>query len=169
MKRTLVFLAALAGCSAAPPQSDWERAYLASAWQEEEVAPPAYPSHDKLIELKVPEAAGFRFFVDSGTLSVGEDGVVRYVALARSPSGAENVSFEGLRCATREYRIYAVGHPDRHWSGRSSAWQSVGTATARWRTLLQREYFCRNKEPIRDTAEGVRALRKGTPWYRDAD
>ena len=33
---------------------------------------------------------------------------MRYVLVARSPAGVENVSFEGMRCVTNEYRIYAA-------------------------------------------------------------
>lgn len=143
---------------------------MAETWQEEKIALPPYPSPGGLVELSVPEAAGFRFYVDGKTLSVGNDDVVRYVLVARSAEGAENVSFEGLRCATREYRIYAVGHPDRKWSGHAGAWQPIRAGdTSPWRTVLQRDYFCRGKQPVRDAAEGLRSLRKGTPWYRDAD
>lgn len=169
-RSALALLLALVACGPRPvEQSDWERAHL-KGWQEEAVAPPAYPSAKSLVELAVPEARGFRFFVDGQTLAVGDDGVVRYVLVARSPDGAQNITFEGLRCATREYRIYAVGHRDQGWSGRATAWQPVGAGgAARWRTLLQRDYFCRNNQPIRDVAEGLRALRKGAAWYRDAD
>ena len=111
----VLFLIGLAACSGQRPveQSDWERAHLAETWQEEETPPPAYPAPADLIEFKVVEAGGFRFFVDGSTLAVGKDGIVRYVLVARSPEGADNVTFEGLRCATRESRIYAVGHADR--------------------------------------------------------
>lgn len=39
---------------------------------------------------------------------MGSDGIVRYVLVARSSAGTESVSFEGMRCATREVRIYAA-------------------------------------------------------------
>jgi hypothetical protein len=158
-------LMALAACGGPRPveQSDWERAHLAETWQEDEAPPPAYPVPADLIEFAVVDAGAFRFFVDGSTLAVGEDGVVRYVLVARSPEGVDNVTFEGLRCATRESRIYAVGHADRTWAGRPGPWRPVAavSAAAPWRLALQRDYFCRGKQPIPDREAGVRALRQG--------
>lgn len=172
MKRLppLALLLAVAACGPRPiEQSDWERAHLAETWQEEETALPPYPSARDLVEFAVPGTGGFHFFVDGQTLRVGDDGVVRYALVARSTGGADNVSYEGVRCATHEYRIYAVGHPDGRWSGRPGPWQPVGAASgaARWRTVLERDYFCRGKQPIRDREEGLRLLRQGG-WNPDS-
>jgi hypothetical protein len=161
-------LLGLAACG--PPaveQSDWEQKHLAQAWAEEEVQPPSYPANADLAEFDVPGTPGFRFFIDRSSLAVGSDDVVRYVAVARSGEGAENVSFEGLRCATHEYRIYAVGHPEHRWSGRPGAWQPVAAGAARWRAVLERDYFCRGKQPIRNREEGLRLLRQGG-WNPDS-
>ena len=40
MRRALLLLAGLAGCSGAPLQSDWERAHLAEITPEDTVSPP---------------------------------------------------------------------------------------------------------------------------------
>ena len=127
---------------------------------------PPYPARGHLIEFAVSGSDGFRFFIDGASLSAGNDGVVRYVLVARSPQGAENVSFEGIRCNSAEYRIYAVGRAgDRDegsWSGRPGDWRPIaGAAVSRWHTALQREYFCPQNEPIRTAAEGVQALQRG--------
>ena len=151
---------ALAGCSAGV-QSDWEKRQNLDEQKAaaERVAPPAYPNDASLVEFVVPEAGGFRFFVDRATLGpTGKDGVVRYVLVARSPDGASNVSYEGIRCSTGQYRIFAVGGPGRSWGGRASEWRALG---ARWHRALYREYFCPQSEPIRSAAEGVQALEAG--------
>jgi hypothetical protein len=155
-------LLALAGCSAPGVQSDWERANRKAEPVEEQPTPPAYPTAANLLEFGVLEAGGFRFFVDSATLGVGKDGVVRYALVARSRDGVQNVTYEGLRCATAEYRVYAYGRADGSWSASRSGWRPLeGSSAQRWRTTLYREYFCPQKEPIRDAAEGVRALEQG--------
>lgn len=164
MRRGLVLLLALAGCSSAPLQSDWERAHPEEGWREEQPAPPPYPRAGELLEFSVPEARSFRFFVDASTLSVDRDGVVRYVLVARAADGAQNVSYEGLRCATGEYRIYAIGRPDeRSWSPAPGQWQPVASAP---RAVLQHEYFCR--QTLRDRDEAVRRLRDGR-WRSGRD
>ena len=162
--RPLVALLLLAACAApAEEQSDWERRHLAPAWQEQQTALPPYPAAASLLEFMVPESGGFRFFVDARSLAVGADGVVRYVLVARSPSNVENVSFEGLRCATGEFRIYATGHADGRWApARPGGWQPVSaTRGGAWRQVLQKDYFCDNGRPISDRDEGLRALRQG--------
>ncbi len=168
MKR-LVALLLLAACAPLPEeQSDWEREHLAPAWQEQKVALPPYPASASLVEFATRESSDFRFFIDSRSLAVGGDGVVRYVLVARSPSGVDNVSFEGLRCASGEFRIYAVGHRDRTWTERGGRWQSIWAASAGpWRRELHKEYFCRGGQPIRDRDEGLRMLRQGG-WNRDS-
>jgi hypothetical protein len=161
LRRGLVLAALLAGCAPGPGlESDWERAHRQEGWEEERVALPAYPRAADLVEFAVPDVGQFRFFIDAASLSLGEDGVVRYALVARSPGGAENASFEGLRCETGEYRVYAVGHAeDRSWARSKGNWQAILASGARWRSALQRQYFCR--QPVRDREEGLRRLREG--------
>jgi hypothetical protein len=162
--RFLVLLLLLAGCSTPTQMSDWERENaLKQAPREENVVPPPYPAAGRaqLIEFPLADAGGFRFFVDGSTLSVDpKEGVVRYVLVAQSPSGVQNVSYEALRCPAAEYRVYATGQSDRTWISARTAWQPMRNAR-RWQAALYREYFCPQKIAIRDAAEGVRALQAG--------
>jgi hypothetical protein len=154
----------LAACGASGPRSDWERVNeekLPAAAQEREVVPRPPSQRGELIEFFVAATSEFRFFVDAASLSVGSDGIVRYVLVARSSAGAENVSFEGMRCATREVRIYALGR-DGAWVGRETDWRAIQPRSVqRWHNELYREYFCPQREPIASAAEGVQALRTG--------
>lgn len=161
--RSLLLVLALVGCSAPGGfRSDWERDNLKAQAAEEQVDPPAYPAPGRLLEFGVLDAGGFHFFVDGATLSVGKDGIVRYVLVARSPDGVQNVSFEGLRCASAEQRVYALGRPDGSWAAARAGWRSLDAPSAQRRHLtLYREYFCPQNEPIRTAAEGVRALEQG--------
>jgi hypothetical protein len=160
--RSLVLVLALAGCSSGGLQSDWERQTQKAPAADEQIDPPPYPKGARLLEFGVLDAGGFHFFVDGATLSVGKDGVVRYVLVARSPEGAQNVSYEGIRCASAEHRTYAFGRPDGSWSASRAGWRPLDAPSAQRRhTTLYREYFCPQNEPIRDAAEGVRALEQG--------
>ena len=152
----------LAGCSSTQLQSDWERQNIRQQeWKEDLSVPPAYPRKDALLEFFVSARSDFRFFVDGASINPDQDGVVRYVLVARSPAGVENVSYEGIRCATSEYRRYAVGRADASWGSQPGAWRPIeGGGLQPWHRVLQREYFCPLGVPIRDAAEGVRALRE---------
>lgn len=143
-------------------ESDWEARQAERNWREGDYALPAFPVQKNLIEFPVSAASSFRFFVDATSLSVGKDRVVRYTLVARSGAGAENISFEGIRCATAMYRIYATGHADGTWSSRPTDWRTIDPkGVARWHLALRREFFCPKDMTIHDAAEGVDALRNG--------
>jgi CNP1-like family protein len=159
--RILIALLVVAGCGTRPvEQSDWERDNRKGAPAEAQVELPAYPVPGRLVEFEKSQAADFHYFIDPQTLSVDKDGVVRYVLVARSSSGVQNVSYEGLRCESAEYRFYAFGRADGTWSRARSEWRSLQQAQPLQR-ILYADYFCPQKVAILNAGEGVRALRDG--------
>src|SRR5664279_1821381 len=106
--------------------ADFEEDYESKQWQEVEVQLPAAPRQESLLPFYVSAATENRFYIDGATLSVGNDGVVRYVLLVLTPQGARNVTYEGMRCETRERRIYASGRQDGSWSkARKNEWVRI--------------------------------------------
>jgi hypothetical protein len=159
----------LAGCDRGAP-SDWERKNTPSLERQEEEAPPpppAFPQRATLLQFEVRGQRDFRNYIDGATLSVDPKGVIRYVFVASSPSGAENVTYEALRCKTNEYRVYALGRPDRTWSDRPGNWQPIAESRQGHHRTLQKEFFCPQSHPIRSADEGRRALQAGAhPWFK---
>ncbi|MDR1648230.1 MAG: CNP1-like family protein [Zoogloeaceae bacterium] len=139
-------------------------------WKENEVTLPPAPQNDNLISLYVSPTAQNRFFVDLASLSVGSDGIVRYTLVIISPSGVRNTSYEGMRCQTSEWRIYASGRPDGAWSQtRGKRWFPVREERAnRHHAELYREFFCPGGI-LNDKLEDIRrALKKeGKPFRTD--
>jgi hypothetical protein len=123
----------------------------------------AAPAEVGLQSFYVSMATDNKFFIDLTTLSVGGDGVVRYVLVIVSASGARNVTFEGMRCETRETRIYASGRRDGTWSkSRNSEWSKIKDVYAnRHHAALFLEYFCPVGVIVRDVVEAKEALRRG--------
>jgi hypothetical protein len=71
-------------------------------WKESAVEIPRWPEQDDLLEVSMGRAGfPFRVYTDPESLTIGDDGVVRYVLVIVSSSGAWNASFEAS-CATRE-------------------------------------------------------------------
>lgn len=157
----LFFIANLAAAQADSQKSDWEREQEAREFKEADLALPALPKKEALIDFFVSGASSFRFFIDPASLSVGPDYVVRYTLVARSASGYENISYQGIRCGAGSYKIFAFGN-DGRWQRSNSEWQEiVPKSVQRWHNALRRQYFCPLGAPIETAAEGVDALRRG--------
>ena len=173
MKTALALVAALclAACgSSSHTQSDWERQNEATLAKEKQESaplppPPAFPRRENLIEFEVAGVpSSFRYFIDGASLQVGKEKerIINYVLVARSSAGVENVTFEGLRCATTEYRVYALGQANGTWGGRPSDWRVITSARVRpLQATLLRDYFCPQGTPVRSVDEGLQALRQG--------
>lgn len=131
-------------------------------WQEGEVAMPPAPEAARLRAFDVGSPSPNSFLVDEGSVSVGADGVVRYTVIVRTPGGAENVTFEGIRCATGERRIYASGRKDGSWTPmKNSAWQPIGDNTYnRPRAALAYDYFCDGPASPRDREHALQLLQQ---------
>lgn len=118
----------LAGQAAAEEWGHFEYDFDADykPWQEVESRLPAPPGPESLHEFDVGGGRGHRFFLDTKSISAGADGVVRYTVVIRTAGGAENVSFEGMRCETGERKIYAFGHAGGEWSRNKRArWDNI--------------------------------------------
>lgn len=131
-------------------------------WVELSAQLPPYPKAENLVEFNVSSATRNRHLIDTASISVGEDKVVRYTVVIEAAGGARNVSFEGLRCATGERRLYAYGQPDGTWSkARNAQWEGI-----RFRSLLSyhkalyEDHFCPDAINVRSPGEAVRNLRR---------
>jgi len=163
LRRPLLVLA-LAGC-AAGDKSEWERQHEAqlpvAATAVAAVTPPAFPRERDLVEFYVAATNDFRFFVDAASVGVVDKGEVRYTLVARSSAGAQNITYEGMRCNSGEVRLYAVGR-DGAWAGRAGEWRAIQPRSVqRWHNALFREYFCPQREAVASAHEAVTALRRG--------
>ena len=162
MKTRALFLTMLAACLPLGAMADFEEDYEAKNWKEIEVQLPPAPKQENLIPFYVSAATDNRFFVDSASVSVGIDGVVRYTLLILTSGGARNISFEGIRCKAREKRVYAFGRSDGSWSkSRSNQWDTVRQLDVnRHHAALFLDYFCPGGVIVRDAQEALRLMRE---------
>ena len=146
-----------------PLLADFDEDYDSKRWQEVEIQLPAPPRQDRLLPFYVSAVAENRFYVDASSLSVGSDGVVRYVLVILTPQGGRNVSYEGMRCETRERRIYASGRADGSWSkSRNNDWVRIADQLVnRHHAALYLEYFCPIGIAVRSPEEARDALLRG--------
>ena len=102
LKYTLGFFLAL-GAGAAWCQTPAEP----PQWTEDKTPPPPTFSVDKLIPIEMPPYVTLQVGVDPETVSVGADGVVRYVVVMRNASVSVNAAYEGIQCPDAEVKTYA--------------------------------------------------------------
>lgn len=141
---TFAVLATLATHTFAQSKFDEDFDDKDKPWEEIVIQLPAGPKAENLLPFSVSATATQQFAVDTASLTVGADGVVRYTLVATSESGAKNVSYEGIRCQTYERKLYAFGRPDGSWSrSRRDAWERINANEAnRYHAALLKDYFC---------------------------
>ncbi len=144
--RNYLLLAAFIPLHAFAQWAGWDYDYdqEKKTWAEIQAQIPPYPKLENLRKFEMDAAVAHSYFVDAASVSVGEDGVIRYTLMVRTSGGATNVSFEGIRCDVREQKSYAFGRPDGTWSrARDPKWQFIRpSAVSGHHYLLHREYFC---------------------------
>lgn len=134
-------------------------------WSELQTQIPAYPKPENLLKFDAGAATPHGYFVDSASVSVGDDGVVRYTLMIKSGGGATNVSFEGIRCESRELKVYAFGQPNREWSrARDPAWRRIEFRDINNHHLtLHREHFCPSRKWAAPVKQILQTLQYGVP------
>ena len=131
-------------------------------WKESDVPPPPAYDMSKLLTFEVTRSSPLVYGVDPASFSISKtDGIVRYVVVATSPSGAKNVIYEGLRCSTGEVKTYARARPDGSWApATNSEWKSVyDISLPRHSLRFARAGACDAAAPVSSITELVKKLK----------
>ena len=133
------------------------------SWVENKVdSLPALPQSGNVVPFDVSANTPLTFSVDAKSLSVGSDGVVRYTVLIDSPTGAHNIFYEGIRCDTYEWRLYAADDGNGEGWDRSVAnpWRRIEQSDLNaYHAALYTDYMCENRLPGGTAAEIVQRIR----------
>ncbi len=169
-RAVLTLVAGIAGLACVAPGA-WSQTTEQDerpAWVESETPLPTVLRTTDLIPVTIP-GSSLRFGIDPQSVSVGEDGVIRYVVVATSASGAVNAMQEGVRCLTREVKTYARHSASGGWrAAEGAAWtnMSTGTAATRHSAIIARSGLCGFDSETglqRDAAKVLRDLRSPVP------
>ena len=131
-------------------------------WKESDAPPPPAFDVDKLVSVDVSPNSSLVYGVDPASISITQsDGLVRYVMVATSASGVRNVMYEGIRCATGEFKTYARYSTDRKWTPVSTPeWRSMyGNAPFKHPLRLAKAGACDNAAPATSVKEMVNRLK----------
>ena len=107
---------------------------------------PAFPKEENLLPFEVSPPQTQEFFIDSNSLTVGED-EIRYTMVSKSRAGAVNITYEGMKCATFEIKRYAYGSKDGKWTvSKHAVWRDIQFYSSnRPHGALAQDYFCEEK------------------------
>jgi len=162
-RNSSAFLLALV-CAGAFAQSNFEEDFdnQEKAWKEIAVQMPAAPLDDNLVKFDVGPTSTQAYSIDAKSLSIGSDGVVRYTLVAKSPGGARNVSYEGIRCQSKEKKLYAFGHADGSWGrARRDGWEPIfGNQVNQQQATLASDFFCRDGAIAGKASDILERMRK---------
>ena len=141
----------------------------AEPWHEDSLNLPDYPAENRLV--RIPALSGnfpYDVLVDTGSLGRGNDGVVRYTVVVRSHAGAENISYEGLRCGERTFRRFAYGYGGKWQLAGAGNWRHVEQGGMNhYRYVLYREYLCDPTDPFMKTSEMIQRMRSSQRMVLD--
>lgn len=140
-------------------------------WQEVAVQLPAPPASENLLPFYVSPTATHQFSIDAKSLTVGNDGVIRYSLVTTSSFGVKNVIYEGIRCASFEHKSYAFGRPDGSWSrSRNDSWERIQQHAANGHhAALAMDYFCQNLSVAGNANDMLKRIKSKQSLYRPHD
>lgn len=150
---------------------DYELDQEKKPWSELQVQLPSYPKPENLLKFELDGRSANSYYIDAVSISVGDDGVVRYTLFIKAGGGAVNVSFEGLRCESRQVRTYALGHQGGQWArARNTDWRDIQPRDINgYHHVLLRDYYCLasviSKPSPRPVTEIVNTLKRGPPRF----
>ena len=119
-------------------------------WLELETRVDAPPREEDLKELPMDSLPpNLKLYADFTNLVVDKrDLVTRTWFVVRSSQGAYNGTYEGIRCATKEYKIYAFANPTRNKALRVAkfpSWREIKANS--YRAELAVDYLCADTLP----------------------
>jgi hypothetical protein len=143
---------------------------LVKKWQEQAAEIPPLPDDDSLSPMPVDQLPpGMRAYIHLPSLVVGDDLVVRYWLVIKGDGGGYNATFEGTRCASGEYKVYAYGYPRRDppiVGAGDAPWQDTGFPN--YRAEITEDFLCTGTTP-KSPRQVANVLRHGTEQNHSFD
>jgi len=123
--------------------------------------PPAFDA-DRALPISMPMYSALDFMLDPNTITIGTDGVVRYVVIARSKrgTGAVNAFYEGMRCSAASIKTYATHSGDSWNAVTHPEWRAFREMRSSYGVELAKQAICRGDAPRESVEDMVRALKR---------
>ena len=143
----------LTACAGTTPDA-YEDPFAPKIFKEDTVVPlpTKPPTTANLIPFHVSQHSVFKFAIDPDSIRLDPDGVTRYVLVITSPSGGQQVNFEGIRCETFQFALYATLNTNSIWqANQRKTWTDIKNNEAnRYHGALAQGAFCNNKSQVKN-------------------
>ena len=117
------------------------------------------PNLGTLISFYVSESTIFKFAVDTESISIGKDGVTRYIVVITNPSGEKQSQYEGIRCDSFQWRLYGTLENNAWRENPLSTWRAIQTNVPnRYQAALAQGAFCNFNSQEKSMATIQKAL-----------
>jgi hypothetical protein len=143
-------------------------------WKESEAPAPAALNLKGLVPFEVLRTSHLSWALDASAVKVVGDGLVRYVAVARSSSGTLNALYEVINCSNGEVKTYArIVSKEAEAVGKAwvvvadPKWISMYDAPSKHALALAKQGVCTGNTAAQNVNEIVASLKKTTVVFKD--
>ena len=139
----IAFAITLIGCTGDPMQSGLDP-FAPMVFKEGVTKMPLNPPNKAtLVPFYVSETTIFKFAVDTESISIGKDGVTRYIVVMTNPSGEKQATYEGIRCDSFQWRLYGTLENNTWRENPLSSWKAIQTSVPnRYQAALAQGALC---------------------------
>jgi hypothetical protein len=130
------------------------------------VLPTKLPDPKNIKGLLVSLGSPLFFGIDTTSVIVGDDDVIRYVMAIHNPSGTQQIKYEGIRCDTFEYKVFAHVNAEGKWVLNNTDWKPIPRGGYnQYQSTLGWNGFCVGTGPNRNKTDMFKELPfTDTPW-----
>ena len=143
-------------------------------WKESEAPAPAPLNLKGLVTFEVSNVSNLTWALDPTAVTVVGDGLVRYVAVARSQSGVLNALYEVINCSNGTLKTYArivskeTDTPAKNWTIVSDPqWKPLRDLPSKHALELAKQGLCTGDTAAQNVNEIVTSLKKKTIVFKD--
>ena len=136
-------------------------------WQEGPVPPAPALSTRHLEKVPMPGYSAVTVQVDVDSLTLGQDGVVRYVVLLSSKEGARSAFYQGINCRlwqVRTYERYRFDLTPARWEAADDAWSDLALERSRYAIAIAQNGLCDDATPPISTDDARRRFGHNRYW-----
>ena len=155
----ICFALSLLACAGDPIESGLDP-FAPMVFKEGVTKMPANPPNPTtLTPFYVSQQTIFKFAVDTDSISIGADGVTRYIVVMTNPSGGQQAQYEGIRCDSFQWRLYGTLENGSWRENPLSSWKSIqSNVPNRYQASLAQGAFCNFNTQEKNIKTVIQAL-----------